>query len=561
MQATSVTSTGTTIPLSKIVRGVNPREYFDPTEMAELTNSVREQGIIQPILVRPLNDGFQIIAGERRYRAVLAAFGEDSEIPAYIREMTDAEADAAALVENVQRANMSPTEEAAAAAKMVGRLNGDRDEAARLLGWSRATIDKRLALMNCSASVRTALNERTISLGHAELLAALAKETQDKLLPVIVKEKKTVAELKGTIEQAASKLENAIFDKEECVACPHNSSLQGSMFAESITSGSCTNPSCYKTKTEDALTAITVGLKDEYPVIRIIRAGDNSSLVKLTSDGEKGVGEEQAKACRACANFGAAVSALPQAMGNVYKDRCFDPGCNSKKIAARLSSEQAAVTPPVDAKTPTKSDAKATTSAAPTGKAEPAEKKAISVSESDRVKAYREKVWRLAMKKEIASSPELSVQYLIAICMNGSSRHINSAAITKAFTKLTGKEAGTADLGKNAKLISESAPDVLSNMTTLLAASAMEQIDVHYLQQLAKHHALDLTKHWKLDKEFLDLLTKSEIEFVANQIGLGQALGADFKKLFSEKKQDLIDKLLAVESFDYSANIPSIINY
>jgi PRTRC genetic system ParB family protein len=550
-----------TVPLSSIVKGVNPRTYFDPEEMEELTNSVRALGVLQPILVRPVEDKYQIIAGERRYRAALAAFGESFAMPVFIRELTDQEADAAALAENHERADMSPTEEAASAAKIVGRFKGDREEAARFLGWSIPKLEKRLALMNCTESVRKALNERQISLGHAELLAALAKDTQDKMIPVIIAEKKTIADLKSTIEKAAAKLSAAIFDKKDCAGCQHNSSLQASMFGESITDGSCTKPKCYGEKTEARLAEIADGLKEEYPVIRIVRIGDNSTLTKLEASGPKGVGEEQAQACRACSDFGAAVSALPQALGNVYHNQCFNTACNTKKIAARIKAEEEAKKPQASEQSTsdqTVSDGKA----GQTAKAAAApEQKAVSVTESDRIKSYRVGIWRKAMKKEIVDNPELSLQYLIALSLNGDGRHINSSKLGKAFSALAKAESATADLGKNAALVAQATPEVRANMLTLLAASAMEGLDVHHLQRLAKYHKLDLTKHWQLDKEFLDLLTKSEIEFICVEIGLNKAITTGFKKLFGEKKPDLIDKLLKVKGFNYSATIPKVLQY
>lgn len=550
-----------TLQLSQIQKGRNPRNHFDEAEMAELVASIKEQGVLQPILVRPFADGYQIVAGERRYRAALEVYGESGAIPVNIKDMSDAEADAAALVENANRANMSATEEAVAAARVVGRVSGDRDEAAKVLGWSRSKLDSRLALMNCSPAVRNALDTRKITLGHAELLATLAKETQDKLLTPIINEKKTVAELKATIEQAACKLEGAIFDKADCGGCPHNSSLQQSMFAESITDGNCTNPSCFKGKTEAALEAIKDSLKDEYPVIRIVRVGDNHSLVQIQADGARGVGAAQAEACRACANFGAAVSALPQAMGKVYKERCFDPECNATKVAARIKAEQEAAEMDKPVASSTATAAKPTATGASTEKTKEPEKPVTSVSEGERVKAYRVKLWRNAMKREIASDAALSGQYLVAICLNGSARHISGSALGKAFEKLTGKAASLCNLDDNAALVQGCTPDELSKMTTLLAASAMEDIDESHLRKLAKHHKLDLTKHWKLDKELLDLLTKSEIEFIAKEVGLDKAIGDGFKKLFSEKKGDLIDRLLKVENFNYSAVIPKVIKY
>lgn len=561
------TATQANLFLCQILPGRNPRTFFDKEEMELLTASIFLKGVLQPILVRPsktTEGSFQLVAGERRFRAALSAFGEEYQIPVMIKEMTDAEADAAAVIENTVRSDMSATEEAAAAAKEVGRAKGDREEAARVLSWPLAKLNKRLALMNCSNSVRTALNERVISLGHAELLASLTKDTQDKFLPVIVNEKKTVAELKGTIEQAATKLSVAIFDKEECNGCPHNSTLQSSMFEESIADGSCTNPTCYKEKTESTLNNIASGLKDDYPVIRIIRIGENSTLVKVAIEGDKGVGLAQAEACRACSDFGAAVSALPQSMGVVYKNQCFNPVCNANKIAARIVADKKAATP-VAVKSTEKNVAANSVSpqknSVDKSDIAKANAKTTSVSEGERIKEYRVKVWRNAMKKEIASSPEKSRQYLIAICLSGSARNIDSSALSKAFSTLAGNQPSPLGLGQNAKYVEESSPAILEKMMTLLAASAMEQIEVNQLQQLAKHHQLDLTKYWALDSTFLDLMTKSEIEFLATEIGLDKAYGDKFKKLFSEKKPDLIKKLLSIDGVDYSAVIPAVLAY
>lgn len=330
-----------TLAVGKIQPGRNPRKYFDPADMAELTDSVRENGVIQPILVRPLGcDEYELVAGERRLRAAKAAHGDDYEIPVTIREMSETEADRLGFIENIQRADMAPSEEAVAAARIVGQLKGDREEAARALGWSRSTLDKRLALMNCSAAVLDALNTRAILLGHAELLASLARDKQDKLLPVIISEKKAVAELKKVIEAAACSLAAAIFDKADCAACPHNSSLQTEMFGEAIATGNCTNRGCYSQKTDAQLETVSNGLKDEYPVIRIVRAGDNLTRVQLVADGPTGVGVEQAKACHACENFGAAISGLPDSLGKIFRGQCFDTSCNTAKVAARLKAER-----------------------------------------------------------------------------------------------------------------------------------------------------------------------------------------------------------------------------
>ena len=546
-----------TIALGKIRAGRNPRKYFDPVEMAELTDSVRENGVIQPILIRPLDgDEFELVAGERRYRAAKTAHGDDYPMPVTIKALTDDEADRLALIENVQRADMAPSEEAVAAAKIVGQLKGDRDEAARVLGWSRGTLDKRLALMNCSPSVLDALNTRQIQLGHAELLATLAKDKQDKLLPVIVSEKKTVAELKKTIEAAACSLATAIFDKAECAACPHNSSLQTEMFSEAIASGNCTNRGCYTQKTEKQLETVAYGLKDEYPVVRIVRVGDNHTRVQLVVDGPTGVGEDQAKACHACENFGVAVSGLPDSIGKVFRGQCFDTGCNATKVAARLKAERDAKAP-AQKGTPASSQPAAKTG----GKASAAEAVVTKISESDKVKAYRSALWRKALRREAAANPETANSYLVAIALSGLSRDIGAVVMGKIYEKLADDKASVTDLEKNLSTVQELAADKRQQLTIGLTVAAIEGLEVRNLVTLCKYHKLDLRQHWTLQKskDFLELLTKSEMKVLADELGIRKALGDNFAKVFNKSKPELIEALLNVEGFDYAGKLPKVL--
>lgn len=553
-----------TVVIGKIRPGSNPRKYFDPAEMAELTESIRMDGVIQPILIRPVEDEergheYEVVAGERRYRAALAAHGDGYEMPVNIRVLTDAEARRYALIENVQRADMAPSEEAVSAAELVGQLKGDRDEVARQLGWSRSTLDKRLALMNCSESVLEALNTRTIQLGHAELLATLAKDKQDKLLPVIVSEKKAVAELRKTIEAAACSLEAAIFDKTECAACPHNSSLQTEMFGEAIATGNCTNRACYDGKLTRKLEGIAYGLKDEYPIVRIIRPGDNHTRIQLKVEGPTGVGEEQAKACHACQNFGAAVSGLPDSMGKVYSGQCFDTVCNQQKVAARIKAEKEAAKP-TEAKQAT--GGKAAPAMKGDSSASAVEKPVTAISESDKVKTYRTALWRKALRKEVAQNAELANAYLISIALHGLARTITGDTMGKFFEKLTEKQASSTFPGC---LTAVHALDAgkRQQLTVATTVAAIDGMDVTNLRDLCRYHKLDLMRHWNLQKsqDFLEMLTKSEMKVLADEMGIRNALGDQFAKLFNKPKPEVIAGLLAVKDFDYNGKVPKVLHY
>ena len=546
-----------TAKLGRIKRGRNPRTYFDPREMRELEDSIRAVGVIEPVVVSPLDEpGFDylLIIGGRRCCAADEVHGPEFDMPIVVKDVDEAAARALALIENIQRADLSPAEEARDAAEMLGLHKGDRDEVARIIGWSRATLDGRLALMNCSTAVLDALTRRQINLGHAELLAALSKENQDKVLPVIVAEKRSVADVRKLVESVACVLASAIFDKADCAGCQHNSATQVQMFGESISTGNCTNRACFSEKTEKQLEATAATLRDEFPVVRIVRAGDNNTRIQLAIDGPKGVGLEQAKACNACQNYGIAVSALPDSLGKAFRGQCFDTVCNMKKVAARISAEKRAAAPatgkPDGQKPAAKIDAVAGTNTSVT-----------VVAESDKVKKYRVELWRKALRRDIGSDATLARQYLIAIVLTGHSSQISESAFRTFWERLTDERPPSDDVAKAAVAVQATGDETQSNLLLAITFAAIEGIDVVHLTQLCRHHKLDLRKHWKLSKEFLELITKSEMMVVADELGIRAALGDNFKKVFAKPKNELIDALLTVGGFDYTGKLPKVLTF
>lgn len=550
-----------TMALKHIVQGRNPRSYFDPKDMKELEDSAREHGIIQSILLRPFEDKYQIVAGERRFRAALSVFGCDFEMPVLIKELSDAEVDQLALIENIQRAQMSHTEEAVAAAKILMHCKGDHDEAARSLGWSRSTLDKRLALMNCSQSVKNALDERKIDLGHAELLAAVTSAMQDKALAGILEKKTTVTELKAMLLQVSKQMSAAIFNKEECGTCQHNSDHQSTLFAESVGNGCCTNGICYDKKTESELHARQESLKGEFPRVEIVRPGDNYKVIKLVAEGAKGVGAEQANACRGCTNFGAAVSAVPDKLGQTFKELCFDIECNSKKIAINTKAIN-------EANNLAKTTASPETTgqpgkAAPKVKTEGSEKNktAVSVVDSNRIKEYRVKQWRAITKKVIMSKPDKAIQLLVSLALNGQMRHVKAAKLVDGLALLTKTKVSSSDLSKVIEQAQSLSPEHQQIMLMGIASSCMDDIEENYLKIAMKFMEVDLKSHWKLNKEFMDLLTKSEMTVLAEKLGLAKALGDQFSKTMKLKNDEIVKVLLTVKDVDYAGLVPEVMFY
>ena len=142
-----------------------PRKIFDENALEELAASIKEHGVFQPIIVKPSIKGYEIIAGERRVKASLLAGLK--EIPAIVREFSDAEMMEIALLENLQRENLTSIEEANAYKKLAETLNLTQDELAKRVGKSRSYITNTLGLLSLPSETQNLINEHKISMGHA----------------------------------------------------------------------------------------------------------------------------------------------------------------------------------------------------------------------------------------------------------------------------------------------------------------------------------------------------------------------------------------------------------
>ncbi|WP_165677207.1 ParB/RepB/Spo0J family partition protein [Metapseudomonas otitidis] len=166
------------LPLDLIQRGkYQPRRDMDPTALEELAQSIKAQGVMQPIVVRPIGGGrFEIIAGERRWRASQQA-GLD-RIPALVREVPDEAAIAMALIENIQREDLSPIEEAVALQRLQQEFQLTQQQVAEAVGKSRVTITNLLRLIGLPEEVKTLLAHGDLEMGHARALLGLPLERQ-----------------------------------------------------------------------------------------------------------------------------------------------------------------------------------------------------------------------------------------------------------------------------------------------------------------------------------------------------------------------------------------------
>ena len=146
-----------------------PRQHFDEEALAELADSIAAHGVLQPILVRPAGDGFEIIAGERRWRAAQRA--QLHSIPALVREHDDSTTAELALIENVQREDLNAIEEAEGYRTLISRFGHGQDQVAKLVGKSRSHVANLLRLLDLPDAVRLLLMRGDISMGHARAIA------------------------------------------------------------------------------------------------------------------------------------------------------------------------------------------------------------------------------------------------------------------------------------------------------------------------------------------------------------------------------------------------------
>ena len=195
------------VPIGKILPGaMQPRNGFDDNSLNELAESIRENGIMQPLVVRPRDGGYELIAGERRWRA--SQMAGLARVPIVIRDVDDRTALELALVENLQRENLDPIEEAKGYAQLVDQFDLTQEEIATKVGKNRATVANALRLIKLPAEVQTYLRDGLLSSGHAKVILGL-KHAKDQIAAAkrVIKKEFSVRqteELLGALGQAAS---------------------------------------------------------------------------------------------------------------------------------------------------------------------------------------------------------------------------------------------------------------------------------------------------------------------------------------------------------------------
>ena len=194
------------VSLASIVPSpLQPRREFAREALEELVDSIRQRGIIQPLIVRPIHDGYELIAGERRWRAAKEV--GLTEAPIIVRQASDLEVLELSLIENLQRADLNPIEEAQAYARLAGEFGMRQDDIAQKVGKSRASIANAMRLLDLDQQVQTWVVQELLSVGHAKVLLGLKAHDEQRLLAEkVLRQSSTVRTTERMVARQLGKL-------------------------------------------------------------------------------------------------------------------------------------------------------------------------------------------------------------------------------------------------------------------------------------------------------------------------------------------------------------------
>lgn len=524
------------IPLARIVPGPNPRRYFSPEALEELTNSIRARGILQRIIVRPMasGDDYEIVAGERRYRAAVAAWGPEHEIVVNVGEYTDEQALLVSIEENEQRENPSETEQADGALRLLEMLNGDRAETARRLGWPRSKFDRRIALTKLLQTVKTALDERRIMLGHAELLAAVAPDKQEKALASILDNDLSVARTRELLARLTHSLADAKFDLTQCQTCPFNSASQRALFATCVDDGLCTNPSCYETKVQQHNMLEEARLKEE-------------------AERKKAAEPKPAPLKKPATAPVVARTAAPAAADAVSARA---PSAEEYSPVPAAASAAPGTAPSVD-------ESSSEPEAAPEV-AEPVDADHLAKFREQIIRKSREtreNTWRKATTHSVMTSDdfEMANSVILLAAFQGDINEIRDNVLSSRSAKFVGEGFDEAARADRLAMISK-LDDAARKRALKAIATAYVQKTTRFdnVATIAGFYGTELSDHWSVTAEFLKLYTKTEIRFIAIELGVADHVGPKaFAKMCGGKVGEFIAGLLAIPGFDWARRIPS----
>lgn len=556
-----------------IREGHNPRKTRSKKDHALLTASIKDKGVMQSILVRPhptQESVYEVVAGQTRFM-IAKEIGLQS-IPAIIRNIPDDELTDAAMTENITRFAMSPMDEGDAARTLVSE-GRSKDEICLTMGWSIQKLDGRIQLTHCINSVRQAMADENISIGHAQLLSGLRAQAQASALKVIIGKNLTVDGFRDLLEGLSYKLASAPFDTKDCAACPHNSATQASLFDANTSSGKCLNKACFTEKSNEHLQNVKADLTEMYNKIEMSDEVAEGTTTIVVAGGNTGVGQEQLNACAGCEHYGAIIDTALGNRAQVKASICFNLTCHKEKVADYQSVIATDSAPAEDqgeqVGTASASSEKATqpapeTSGQPKPKAKPAKPSTPKVILDQHHTLHRE-----AAADHLQANSDLKSAQIITLISMMADASIKPSTAPEGWPDSL--HSGR-DRTKAAILLSDMSEDDLNNLQIAVAKSALgksfkstatDPNDCYgaLAEWYSSTHKADLSKHFVMDTEYLKPYTKPVIAQLLEKSGFA----ADFNKksdddkafnaLIKGKKPEIL-KAVEASDFDFTGFIP-----
>ena len=556
---------------------IDPRISRNSNKYRNLSADIAARGIDQPILVRPIHGeadfDFEIVAGNTRHAITLELNLE--LIPARIRSMTDMEARVASLQENTQRADLTPLEEAKHVLSVLNDYQNDHDAVCRALGWSITKLRSRILLSHCNVDVAEALAQEQIKIGHAELLATTPPEHQTAVLAKIIAGNMTVMETQKRMFELSRDLSTAKFDCTECQGCPKNSATARDLFDTSLDGAKCLDVSCWDSKASALVQSKIVEASAEYGVVHTDLTIPPKSFVQLEVRGEKGVGDDQYRACTGCQSYGAVVSTRPGNEGVIQGGMCFNRECNTsmrqqyQQVLAKLNSPVLIAT-----------DGPSTTQGnEPASQPQAGKTPAVTTAKPAQPAGMRKGIRRHAFGL-YAGMAEKAITSDVRLVM--------AVAITSLYFDMRG-ELSVEARGKAETLLGVTTMTQRSNRSSLEAGLATKQVEeLHLLMQrlasltvyrtdsadqfensmsgsqslaFIQHAGLQTKDHFLMNEEFLKTLTKAGVIEECRRSGFeakyNQVLGDKaFKQLTGQGAGQLIAQVIAFTDFDWKGYVP-----
>jgi ParB/RepB/Spo0J family partition protein len=430
-----------TLKLSAIVSGPNHRQYFDPQAMKELEAGIRAAGgVTQPILVRPHPERegvFEIMAGERCWRAARTVHGDDYDMPVVIRDASDAEARSLGIIENHFRDDTSDVEQAEGAASLLAYNKGDKHETALQLGWNVDTLERRLLLLNCaparSAPTSGASSSATPNFWRACLPAGRTRCS--------VASSSTRCRWKCSRSNSASSpsgLPMPSSTRRSASAAPQ---LGAAGFAVRRVHRRRLLPASEPLRRTDhgGTGGARRAAARSVPGRAFRPAGGRLPATTVGPDGPMGVGATQYTACKGCENFGCSLSAMAGSYGEVHESLCFDAACHAKKVSAHRKAVREAARSSAEGSGPADAGPKPLAEKG----SDPASGATAAHHVPARVVTYRIEQWRKWAANALMAQPQRNQRVLAALVLAGDMRAVVRDRYAEVAAKVTGAATST----------------------------------------------------------------------------------------------------------------------